>query len=70
MTAEKKRLIDNFLDYVELMVRRNTARLTKLGVQKLITLQQLKRNFTEDVDDSPMADFNNEENDTAIKEEK
>ena len=32
MNADKKRIIDNFLDYVELMVRRNTSRLTKLVV--------------------------------------
>ena len=32
MNADKKRIIDNFLDYVELMVRRNSSRLTKLVI--------------------------------------
>jgi len=58
MTAEKKKLIDNFLDYIEQMVRRSTSRLTKLGVQKLIQIQRTKNNYSDDDENSPMAEFN------------
>jgi hypothetical protein len=36
MNADRKKIIDKFLDYIECMVRRNASRLTKLVVQGLI----------------------------------
>ena len=34
--ADKKRIIDNFLDYSEMMISRTSSRLTKLIIQSLI----------------------------------
>ena len=36
MNADKKRIIDKFLDFIENMVRRNSSRITKIVVQGLI----------------------------------
>lgn len=36
MNADKRALIDNYLDYVELMVRRNSSRITKLVIQNMM----------------------------------
>ena len=42
MNIHKKKIIDMYLDYIELMVRRNSSRLTKLIIQKALMLQMIK----------------------------
>jgi len=48
MNVHKKKIIDMYLDYIELMVRRNSSRLTKLIIQKLLGAQMIKQGYTED----------------------
>ena len=39
-TAEKRRVIDSYLDYVEQMVQRTSSKITKLVFQRLLHLYQ------------------------------
>lgn len=54
-----------YLDYIELMVRRNSSRLTKLIIQKLLSVQMIKQHYTDDqIDeaDEEMMHYNKQEN--------
>jgi len=65
MNVHKKKVIDMYLDYIELMVRRNSSRLTKLIIQKLLSVQMLTQHYTEDqVEDAhaEMMHYNKAEN--------
>jgi hypothetical protein len=48
MNVHKKKMIDMFLDYTELMVRRNSSRLTKLILQKLLAKKMMENRYTDD----------------------
>jgi len=65
MNVHKKKIIDMYLDYIELMVRRNSSRLTKLIIQKLLSVQMIKQHYTDDqIDeaDEEMMHYNKQEN--------
>ena len=67
MNVHKKKIIDMYLDYIELMVRRNSSRLTKLIIQKLLSVQMIKQHYTDDqIDeaDEEMMHYNKQENET------
>lgn len=51
MNADRKKIIDRFLDFIEYMVRRNSSRITKIVVQNLITKDKALNNDAEYSDD-------------------
>ena len=61
-----------YLDYIELMVRRNSSRLTKLIIQKLLSVQMIKQHYTDDQiedADEEMMHYNKQENEAQIQDE-
>jgi hypothetical protein len=65
MNVHKKKIIDMYLDYIELMVRRNSSRLTKLIIQKLLAVQMVEQKYTDDqIDeaDEDMMHYDKQEN--------
>jgi hypothetical protein len=72
MNVHKKKIIDMYLDYIELMVRRNSSRLTKLIIQKLLSVQMIKQHYTDDQiedADEEMMHYNKQENEAQIQDE-
>jgi hypothetical protein len=57
MNVHKKKVIDMYLDYIELMVRRNSSRLTKLIIQKLLSVQMLTQQYSEEEVEAAHADM-------------
>ena len=65
MNVHKKKIIDMYLDYIELMVRRNSSRLTKLIIQRLLAIEMKKKRYTDeqmDEADEEMMHYNKQEN--------
>ena len=51
MNADRKKIIDKHLDYIENMVRRNSSRITKIVVQSLIAKDKAMNKDTQYSDD-------------------
>lgn len=70
--AHQKKVIDMYLDYIELMVRRNSSRLTKLVIQKLLAVQMLTQQYgADEVEDAheEMMHYNKADNEAQIQDE-
>ena len=71
MNADRKKIIDRFLDFIEYMVRRNSSRITKIVVQNLITKDKALNNDAEYSDDDASNEFLDEEkNRKVLQDEK
>lgn len=71
MNADKRKIIDKFLDFIEYMVRRNSSRITKIVVQSLIAKDRAMNKDAEYSDDDVSIEYlEDEQNRKVLKDER